>query len=91
MKSSHQIVFMNGLNVSGKGRLAWKSPPILRAGRPKTIRTQKNIERVKQIEKNDCRLIKRMIAEKLGIGTESVFASYSLRKESSAADAYSIV
>ncbi|GFV80294.1 protein GVQW3 [Trichonephila clavipes] len=43
-----------------------------RAGRPKTTRTPKNIERVKKLVENDRRLTKRMIAEELGIDTESV-------------------
>lgn len=37
----------------------------------KTACNPKNIERVKQLVKNNCRLTKWMIAEKLGIGTES--------------------
>ncbi|GFX08492.1 hypothetical protein TNCV_4020091 [Trichonephila clavipes] len=43
-----------------------------RPGRPKTTRTPENIERVEQLEENDRHLTKRMIAEELGITTESV-------------------
>ncbi|GFW96389.1 hypothetical protein TNCV_1824221 [Trichonephila clavipes] len=46
------------------------SPP--RAGQPKTTRKPENIERVKQFVENDLCLTKRTIAEKVGIGLESV-------------------
>ncbi|GFQ86673.1 hypothetical protein TNCT_398211 [Trichonephila clavata] len=40
--------------------------------RPKTTRIPEKIERVKQLVENNHRLTKRMIAEELGIDTESV-------------------
>ncbi|GFW73045.1 hypothetical protein TNCV_831641 [Trichonephila clavipes] len=56
MKPSHQRVFKRFRDTS----------------RPKTTRTPENIERVEQLEENDRHLTKRMIAEELGITTESV-------------------
>ena len=43
-----------------------------KSGRPSTSKTDRNIERVKQLVRNDRRLTVRMIGEKLGLNRESV-------------------
>ncbi|GFV76751.1 protein GVQW3 [Trichonephila clavipes] len=74
-----------------EGRTSLEDAP--RAGRPKATHTQENIERIMQLGENDRHLTKRMTAEELGIGTESVHLIIieDLGKRISAADSYSIV